>query len=281
MAETQTGLVALKNALSADSVKQRFEEMLGNRASGFITSITNVVSNNTLLQKADRNSIIIAAATAAALDLPINPNLGQAAIIPYQDKKTGTCSAQMQIMRNGWVELAQRSGQVVRIANEIVYEGELVYHNRFTDEYVFDESKRKSDKIIGYMAYAKLCNGFEKYVYWTFDKCKEHGLRYSQTFKKGYGNWKDDFNGMALKSVLKHLIVKYLPKSLEMQMAIERDQATLTGDIDNPQVVYVDNNESGQHAEDFQEAEVVETKIKPNHKEDSAPLPEQSNDDEF
>lgn len=286
MAENQTtGLVALKNALSTDSVKQRFEEMLGKKAPGFITSITNVVSNNALLQKADRNSIILAAATAAALDLPINPNLGYAALIPYQDRKAGTCSCQMQVMRNGWVELAQRSGQVIKITNEIVYEGELVKFNRFKDEYEFDETQRKSDKIVGYMAYVKLANGFEKTVFWTMEKCKEHGLRYSQTFKKGYGNWKDDFNGMALKTVLKHLIVKYVPKSLEMQMAIERDQVSLMGDIDNPQVVYVDNpnnQASNEEPQDFQEAEVVEEKPKEQPKEEpQQPAQEQPNDDEF
>lgn len=250
----------LKVALSSESVAKRFSDMLGKRAPGFITSITNVVSNNDLLKKADVNSIILAAATAAALDLPINPNLGYAAIIPFKDNKTGSCTATCQIMRSGWVELAQRSGQIVRLANEIVYEGELVSHNRFTDEYVFDETKRKSDKIIGYLAYAKLSNGFEKYVFWDVEKCKQHGLRFSQTFKRGYGLWKDDFNSMALKSVLKHLITKYLPKSLEMQMAIERDQAALSGDMDNPQVHYVDNGGEmpvESEPQDFQEAEVV------------------------
>lgn len=262
MAENQVQVkkpLTLKETLNAESVQKRFQEMLGSKAPGFITSITNVVSNNALLQKAEPNSVVLAAATAAALDLPINPNLGYAAIIPFQDKKNNTCLAQMQIMRAGWVELAMRSGQVVRLANEIVYEGELVSYNRFTDDYVFDASKRVSDKIIGYMAYARLANGFEKYVYMTVEECKAHGMRYSQTFKKGYGLWKDDFNSMALKTVLKHLIVKYLPKSLEMQMAIERDQSSLTGDIDNPQVNYVDNPTADvKPTEDFQEAEVVE-----------------------
>ena len=241
------------------------------------------------MQKADRNSIILAAATAAALDLPINPNLGYAALIPYQDTKTNTCLAQCQIMRNGWVELSQRSGQVIKMTNEIVYEGELVKCNRFKDEYEFDETQRKSDKIVGYMSYVKLASGFEKTVFWTIERCKEHGLKYSKTFKKGYGNWKDDFNGMALKTVLKHLIVKYVPKSLEMQMAIERDQASLMGDIDNPQVVYVDNpnnQASNEEPQDFQEAEVVEEKPKEQPKQQpqndpQQPTQEQPDDDEF
>lgn len=253
-------LQQLKKVLSAESVTKKFTEMLGKKAPGFITSITNVVNNSDLLQKADVNSIILAASQAATLDLPINPNFGYAAIIPFKDTKKGVTTAQFQVMRSGWVELAMRTGQVVRIANEPVYEGELVSMNRFTDEYVFDESKRSSDKVVGYMAYAKLVNGFEKTIYWTVEKCKQHAMRYSQTYKKGFGNWVDQFDAMALKTVLKHLIVKYLPKSIELQTAIEADQASFTGDIDNPEPVYVDNTETVEYKEvsdDGQDAEPV------------------------
>ena len=107
----ETNLVALKNALNADSIQRKFQEMLGKKSAGFITSITNVVQNNDLLQKADVNSIILAAAQAASLDLPINPNLGFSAIIPFNDKKSGKCIATFQIMRDGWVDLCLRSGQ--------------------------------------------------------------------------------------------------------------------------------------------------------------------------
>lgn len=231
----QTNLPALKKMLGAESIQKKFNEMLGKKASGFIASITTCVSNNQLLQKADPTSIVLAASQAAALDLPIVPNLGYAAIVPYKN------AAQFQIMRNGWVELCERTGLVQTIVNEIVYEGQLVKKNKFTGEYVFDEDAKKSDKVIGYMAYLKLTNGFEKTVYWTVEECKAHGKRYSQTFKINKGLWIDDFNSMSLKTVLKNLIVKFAPKSVELQRAIEIDQAAFTGDIDNPQPVYVDN----------------------------------------
>ena len=207
---TTNNLPALKNALNTDGVKNKFNEMLGKKSAGFITSITTVVQNNDLLQKADVNSVILAAAQAASLDLPINPNLGFAAIIPFNDRKTGKCVAQFQIQRDGWVDLCLRTGQFEYIANEIVYEGELIEKNRFTDTYVFDETKRTSEKVIGYMASFKLVNGYKKTVYWTVEECKKHGLQYSQTFKKGYGLWKDNFHAMSLKTVLKHLLKKLL-----------------------------------------------------------------------
>lgn len=252
-------LPQLKAALNTESIKNKFNEMLGKKSAGFITSITTVVQNSDLLQKAEVNSIILAAAQAASLDLPINPNLGFSAIIPFNDKKNNRCVAQFQIMRDGWVDLCLRTGQFEYIANEIVYEGELVEKNRFTDTYVFDETKRKSNKIIGYMASFKLVNGYRKTVYMTVEEAKAHGKQYSQTFKKGYGLWADNFNAMALKTALKMLLKKFAPKSIEsIAKAIESDQASFVGDIDNAQAVYVDNAKGDKQAETVDFEEVVD-----------------------
>lgn len=252
-------LPQLKAALNTESVKNKFNEMLGKKSAGFITSITTVVQNSDLLQKAEVNSIILAAAQAASLDLPINPNLGFSAIIPFNDKKNNRCVAQFQIMRDGWVDLCLRTGQFEYIANEIVYTGELVEKNRFTDTYVFDETKRKNNKIIGYMASFKLVNGYRKTVYMTVEEAKAHGKQYSQTFKKGYGLWADNFNAMALKTVLKMLLKKFAPKSIEsIAKAIESDQASFVGDIDNAQAVYVDNTKEDKAVETVDFEEVVD-----------------------
>lgn len=278
-----TGLVALREALNADSVKQKFYDLLGEKSAGFLSNVMTVVQNNTLLQKADRNSIILAAAQAASLDLSINPNLGLAAIVPFKDQ------ASLQLMRDGWVELCLRTGQFKSIVNEVVYEGELVEKNRFTDTYVFDETKRVSDKPIGVMASFTLTNGYSKTMYWTLDECKKHGLRYSQTFKKGMGLWVTDFLAMCEKTLLKRLLKKYAPKSIEViNKAMEVDQASFTGDIDNPQPVYVDNNQApkAQPAQEFQEATEVketpkETKTtKATKQAEPKPYPTQE-DDEF
>lgn len=257
MATATNNLPALKNALNSESVKNRFFDMLGKKSAGFITSITTVVQNNDLLQKADVNSIILAAAQAASLDLPINPNLGFASIIPFNDRKTGKCVATFQVQRDGWVELCLRSGQFEYIVCEPVHKGELVEKNRFTDTFVFDESKRESDDVIGYMASFKLTNGYRKTVYWTVAEVKAHGLKYSQTFKKNYGLWVENFDAMARKTLLKHLLKKFAPKSIEqISRAIESDQASFVGDISNPSAVYVDNG--GSYKEDADYVEVDE-----------------------
>lgn len=279
--QEKNNLSVLKNSLATDSIQKRFSEMLGKKSAGFLTSIMNVVQNNALLQKADVNSIILAAGQAAALDLPINPNLGLAAIVPFNDTKNNRCLATFQIMRDGWMDLCLRTGQFVYIANEPVYEGELVKKNRFTGEYVFDEDARKSDKVIGYMASFKLTNGYTKTIYWTIDEIKKHAQQYSQTAKKGYGLWKENFNAMALKTVLKHLLKKYAPKSIELINAIESDQASFAGDesnIGNAKAVY---NDAPTEKEDFQEAEVVEEAPAEHAKPNPQPQTAKADEEDF
>lgn len=277
----QNNLVKLRETLKAPSVEAKFKEMLGKRAPQFMTSITTLVSNSTLLQKADVNSIIMGAAAAASMDLPINPNLGYAALVPYNSKDG--CFAQLQIMWKGLVELFLRSGQCKSIICETVYDGQLVKKNKFTGEYVFDEDAKKSDKIVGFMSYFKLLNGFEKTEYMTVEEVKAHAQKFSQTYRSGRGVWKEQFEAMAKKTLVKQLLSKWAPKSIEMNQAIMFDQGVVRGDVtdmENADVVYADSakNETVSDTTDFQEVEVVEDAPAPQPA--SEPKPEVKNEEE-
>ena len=248
--ETQiTPIKQLKTMLSSDSIKSRFKEILGQKAPGFISSILSVANGNTMLQGAEAQSVLNAAVIAATLDLPINPNLGYAAIVPYNDRKKGTCVAQFQLQYKGLVELCLRSGQFASLIDEVVYEGQLVRKNKFTGEYIFDEDAKTSDKVIGYMAYFRLVNGFEKTFYMTLEEVEKHAKTYSQTYKNGYGVWKDSFDCMARKTVLKLLLSKYAPKSIQMQQALTFDQSVVKSDltttetIEEAEITYIDNEQ--------------------------------------
>ena len=233
----QTPMQKFNAQIRGANAQAYLADVLGERKEAFVTSLVSVVANDENLQKCNPMSIIYAAMKSVPLGLPIEQNLGFAAVIPYKE------NASFQIMRNGWMDLLMRTGQVKFIANEIVYDGQLVKKNKFTGEFVFDEDAKKSDEIIGYMAYVKLTNGFEKTVYWTVAEVKDHAVRYSQTYKKGYGVWKDNFDAMALKTVLKNLIVKYCPKSPELKAAIRDDQSVTDK---NNTSTYADNTPDEQ-----------------------------------
>ena len=286
MAIQNSNLPQLKNMLNAPSVKAKFEEMLGKRAPQFLTSITSVVSNNALLQKADASSIVMGAAIAASMDLPLNPNLGYAALVPFNSKDG--CFAQFQIMVKGWTDLFLRSGQCQSLINEVVYEGQLISKNKFTGDYVFDESAKTSDKIIGVMAYFRLTNGFEKTEYMTIDEVKAHAQKFSQSYRRGAGIWKEHFEEMAKKTCLKRLLTKWAPKSLEMNMLQTFDQSVVKGDIhhlEEAEAQYPDNNNSTQDTEgeyvDIEEVNNINQKEESNQKGESKDANKPKDDLEF
>jgi len=248
----------LTGILSNESVKKRFDEMLGKKSAGFISSIISATKGNPKLANCEPNSIVSSAVIAATLDLPIQSNLGFAAIVPYTTKVDGQFVdvAQFQIMWRGLVQLAIRSGQYRTINTSEVYEGELVKYSRVTGECEIDESQKKSEKIVGYVAYFKLVTGFEKYLYMSREEVEKHALKYSQTYKKGFGKWKDDFDSMAKKTVLKLLLSKFGILSVDIQNALTFDQSVVMNP-ETMETVYADNTEEQVTVEIDHEADRV------------------------
>ena len=227
----------LSALIKSPAVKDRFAEVLKTKGDSFLASVLTTVNNSALLQKAEPTTILSAAMVAASLELPIVPSLGFAALVPFRDGKTGVCVCQFQIMTRGLVQLALRTGQYRRIEVEAVHAGEIKSRNRFTGEIEFGEPT--DNNVVGYLGFFELCNGFRKFMYMSNEEINEHAQKYSQTAKRGYGLWVDNFEAMAKKTVLKLLLAKWGPLSVEMQTALLRDQSAAADD--NAQPTYVDN----------------------------------------
>ena len=233
----------LAKMLQKVDVRKRFEDVLGTRASGFLSSVLSVASS-AALKDADPLSVIGAAAIAASLDLPINPNLGFAAIVPY--KEYGKPVAQFQMMARGYVQLGIRSGQYLAMNTAALYEGELVAWDRITGQLTYDLSKKVSDVVIGYAAYFKMVNGYEKFLYMSVPEIQAHGKKYSKSYRNERGQWQTEFDRMAQKTVLKQLLSHWGILSVDMQTGIAADQAVRYGaSMDPDGFEYPDNNTSG------------------------------------
>jgi len=175
------------------------------------------------------------------LNLPINNSLGFAYIVPFKNNKTGTIEAQFQLGYKGFIQLAQRSGQFERIAATPVYQGQLLNANPLLG-YEWDWSVKPQGQPIGYVAFFKLINGFTAELYMSREEVSAHANKYSQTAKKGFGVWKDQFDAMALKTVLKLLLSRQAPLSIEMQQGQLADQA-IVRDVEAGQFDYIDHQE--------------------------------------
>jgi recombination protein RecT len=229
MTTNNTQSLSITQYLGNDAIKKSVADALGAKAPQFIASVSSLVANNKLLATCDKKTLLSACLTAASLSLPINQNLGFAYIIPYRDNKTGITEAQFQMGWKGFVQLAQRSGLYKTINVTEVREGEIAGEDYLSGELTFnweqDKAARSELPVIGYAGHFVLLNGFSKTWYMTVEELKAHANRYSQSYRKNYGPWKDDFDAMCKKTVLKLLISKYGPMSIELEKALVSDQA--------------------------------------------------------
>lgn len=230
-------------AIQSDAYKNLINNTLGDKevARTFVAEISTVVSQNKLLAspEADAKTIISAGLLAQSLKMPLAPTLGFCYIVPYKDK-TGTINAQFQIGYKGLIQLAQRSGQFERLNVLPVHESEYLGMDEDGEEQFKFDHKYDDEKVVGYRAFFKLNNGFKKSLYMTVEQLKKHAKRYSRSFgnNKGTDLWSTDFDIMASKTVLKLLLNRYAPLSIEMQKAILADQAVIK---DDGTYDYVDN----------------------------------------
>ena len=239
------GKNSLKAIVNDERTKKKFQEMLGNKAQGFLVSLVNTIGGNSQLQQADPNSVLKAGAVAATLDLPIDPNLGFSYIVPYNSR--GKNEAQFQMGYKGFIQLAIRSAQYRKINVAELYEGQFISYDPITDTLEYDINNKISDTVTHYIAYFKTVNGFDKYNVMSKDEIINHAKKFSKTYSSKYSPWVTNFESMAKKTVLKLLLSKFGILSIEMQIAQKADQAVIEEiDGDNIEVEYVDNNEKSE-----------------------------------
>ena len=209
----------LNAMLKMPNVKSRFEQVLGQKTNQFIASLLSL-NNNSNLQKCDPHTVLTAAMTAATLDLPVNPNLGFAYIIPYKT------SASFQMGYKGFIQLAMRTGQYAGmnalVINSDSFLGLDDLGEPIIDFVAIDDAKPAA----GYFFAFRMINGFSKKVYWTRKKVESHAKQYSQAFRGGSDSpWNSNFDSMALKTVVKNTLSKWGYLSIDMQAAVEKDQS--------------------------------------------------------
>ena len=235
----------LAHLLDQANVRGRFEKILGAKASGFISSILNTVNGNAMLKEIAANnpeSILRSAAVAAALDLPIDKNLGFAWIVPYK-QKDGPAEAQFQLGYKGYIQLALRTAQYRKMTALVVFENQLKSWNPLTETLEADFFTEGTGSFVGVAVYFELVNGYTKTTYFSKPWLLAHGRKYSRAFNSG--PWQTHQEEMCLKTAIKLTLSKWGILSIEMQTALKTDQAAIRSDnLDDPDAVaYVDNPE--------------------------------------
>jgi len=220
--------MTMKETISRQDIKKRIEERLGNKAGTFMASLLDITGENKNLSLCDPNLVIKECMKAAALDLPINKNLGFAYVIPYNKSVNinGKWSKQQipsfQMGYKGYIQLAIRTGQYRHLNAGVVYEGETMVVDRIRGTLTI-EGEATSDKPTGYFCYMELINGFQKAIGWSAEKVIAHGKKHSKTFSDG--PWQTDTEAMCLKTMIMQLVPKYGPLSIELTTAMSQDRS--------------------------------------------------------
>lgn len=255
----------LNGILDGEKMRRRFDELLGKRTPQFLSSLVSMINDNPDLQAAfysNAMSVIKSALQAASYDLPIDPSLGYAYIVPYKNK--GKPTATFIIGYKGMVQLCLRTGAYKCVPDAVdVREGELVSYNRLTGEAVFnwieDEDERENLPIVGYAGYFQLKNGAEKTIFMTVKQIEKHEQKNRKGEYKGKG-WRENFDAMARKTVIRRLCSKYALMSIEYQDGTSKDTmnlATALAQQDYPENALPDDLVDYSEAVDAETGEVT------------------------
>lgn len=267
----KTGLTAY---LMQDAVKKQINSVVGGKnGTRFVSSIVSAVQTTPALQECTNPSILSAALLGEALNLSPSPQLGQFYMVPFDNKKKGCKEAQFQLGYKGYIQLAIRSGYYKKLNVLAIKEDELVHYDPLEEtvevNLIEDDIVREETPTAGYYAMFEYENGFRKTMYWSKKRMLAHAEKYSLAFYKNGGAkslelleqgkipekdlwkyssfWFKDFDGMALKTMLRQLISKWGIMSIDLQKAIDKDMAVIQED---GSVDYVENNTTDAEAAD-------------------------------
>jgi recombination protein RecT len=240
-------ITTVQKQLNDPKIIKKFEEILDDQGPAFVAGLSTLLNNNDLLAKAGVNQITTAALKAAALDLSLLPDLGEAYVIPYEKRgkvngewQTVGVDVNLQLGYRGLIKLVQNTGRVGKVAGVAIYEANKVKYNRIYGELSignpeYDPDVDEPSEVVGYLAYYYL-DGNRIEDYWSKTKVMKHVQKFSQAWDNRKGEirpksaWGTHFDAMAIKTVIKDLL-KYAPKSQQAAKVIKEDDRVDRRDV--------------------------------------------------
>ena len=182
------------------------------------------VTKSPTLGRCTPGSFMGALLTAAQLGLEPNTPLGQAYLIPYKNK--GVLECQVQLGYRGLIELAHRSGELRSIEAHIVYENdEFEYELGLEPKLKHVPAMKNKGKIAWVYAVYKLNSSGFGFEVMSKEDIEEHKEKYSKAAQRGFSPWKNSWEEMAKKTVIKKAL-KYAPLKTDFVKAVREDEAT-------------------------------------------------------
>lgn len=208
---------SLNQALPANTVNvDRFMQ------SAFL-AITNPKMPN--LVKCSKDSIYRSLREAAAYGLELNGTLGQAYLIPYNEKGVMTCH--LQLGYKGLIALARRSNTIKTIAAEAIHENDIFDCELASGRSIHHKIDifKERGEVVAYYCLVELSNGGEQFKVMSKKEVEKHRDKFSKAYNpKDESNiWNKNFDAMALKTCVIQAL-KLCPISIEAMDAVTREE---------------------------------------------------------
>ncbi|MBQ6996295.1 MAG: recombinase RecT [Lachnospiraceae bacterium] len=205
----------IKRALPSVITPERFTRMA-----------LSAINNTPKLAECTQMSFLAALMNAAQLGLEPNTPLGQAYLIPFQNK--GVLECQFQLGYKGLINLAYRNDQLQTIQAQCVYandqfEYELGLEPKLNHKPCISER----GELIAVYALFKLQNGGYGFEVMSKTDIDEHAKKYSKAVNSSYSPWKTAYSEMAMKTVVKK-VLRFAPLKTDFLRDIASDETVKT-----------------------------------------------------
>lgn len=180
----------------------------GTNVNRFVKTAMIAVHKNPKIRQCSPSSILLAIDQAATYGLEVNSQLGEAAMIPYGNE------VQFIIEYRGLLKLAWNSGLIRAIDYDKICENDKYRYSKGKSlNFLHKPNLKGRGEAIAYYAIAELKTGATVMMLMGVDEIREHGKRFSKGYSSKTSPWQTDFEAMAIKTVLRQLCDKKLPKS--------------------------------------------------------------------
>lgn len=178
------------------------------------------------LQECTQMSFLAALMNAAQLGLEPNTPLGQAYLIPFNNR--GTMECQFQIGYKGLIDLSYRNPQMQIISAQAVYENDKFEYELGLNPTLLHRPvlKDRGDVKLFY-GFFKLVNGGFGFEVMSKEDMDTYAKEYSKSFDASFSPWQSNYIGMAKKTVIKQAL-KYAPLKTDFRKALSNDETIKT-----------------------------------------------------
>lgn len=188
----------------------------------FTRMALSAINNTPKLAECTQMSFLAALMNVAQLGLEPNTPLGQAYLIPFQNK--GILECQFQLGYKGLINLAYRNEQLQTIQAQCVYANdEFEYELGLNSKLFHKPALGERGEMVAVYALFKLQNGGYGFEVMSRQDVDIYAQKYSKAINSSFSPWKTAYTEMAMKTVIKR-VLRYAPLKTDFLRAVATDE---------------------------------------------------------